>query len=130
MNANPYPMLVDQTYMSLTTYRKTGVAVPTPVWFAQEGDKLYIITEATSGKAKRLRHTSRVEIAPCTVRGEVTGESMQATARLVPMSDALASHANGLLNKKYGLLKRLFDLMYFFRRTENIIIEVSPASDE
>jgi PPOX class probable F420-dependent enzyme len=122
--SNPYPMLENETYMSLTTYRKSGKAVPTPVWFAQEGDKLYITTQAQSGKIKRLRHTPDVEIAPCTVRGEITGESMSAKARIHEAGSPEGKHADALLNKKYGIQKRLFGLMSLFSRSKSAFIEV------
>ena len=56
-------------YVSLTTFRRTGAPVPTPVWAAPDGDSLVVWTRADSGKVKRLRHTSRVTVAPSDIRG-------------------------------------------------------------
>ncbi len=71
-----------QRYLSLATFRKTGVAVYTPVWFAEEGDKIYVMTNAKLGKVKRIRNNPQVKIAPCTIRGKITGPEFPATARL------------------------------------------------
>ena len=62
-----------QKYLSLTSFRKSGVPVRTPVWFAEAEGKLYLFTNPKSGKAKRIRNNPRVLIAPCTMRGKVTG---------------------------------------------------------
>ena len=93
-------------YLNLTTYRRDGRAVSTPVWFAIEGDHLVIWTAASSGKAKRLRHTSRVMVAPCDLRGRVKGPTVEARARLLPSSDG--PRIERLLNQRYGLTKRLY----------------------
>src|SRR3954470_6549729 len=78
-------------YLNLETYRKTGKGVRTPVWIAaapaespgEIAPKLYVYAVANSGKAKRLRHTSAVKIAPCDVRGTVTGPWIDAHAQIV-----------------------------------------------
>src|ERR1700688_1596844 len=73
-----------QKYVSLTTFRKSGQAVVTPVWFAEQDEKLYVKTRSDSGKYKRVRNNPQVKIAPCTVRGKVTGPQFSATARVIP----------------------------------------------
>jgi len=59
-------------YISLATFKKDGTRVATPVWVTREGDHLYVITEANSGKAKRLRNSPRAQVAACDMRGTVT----------------------------------------------------------
>lgn len=86
-------------YLLLTTFRKNGIAVPTPVWFAEGDDKLYVMTRPDSGKAKRIRNNPQVSIAPCTVRGRVTGPQSPAHARILPPKDF--PHARKLINGKY-----------------------------
>jgi hypothetical protein len=54
---DPFANLEGQQYMSLVTFRPSGEPVPTPVWFAREGDVLYVTTLKRSGKVKRLRET-------------------------------------------------------------------------
>lgn len=93
-----------QNYVSLTTFRKTGAAVATPVWFGEQDGKLYIMTISKSGKVKRIRNNPQVRVAPCTMRGKVTGPEFAATARLLPPEDHL--RARQTVNRKY-LMARL-----------------------
>jgi uncharacterized protein len=58
-------------YVSLTTFRRSGQPVATPVWIARDGDELVVITVDGVGKTKRLAHTSRVQLRPCDMRGTV-----------------------------------------------------------
>jgi PPOX class probable F420-dependent enzyme len=96
-------------YLSLATFRKTGAAVETPVWFAAEGGKLYVFSGGNSGKAKRLRNSARARIAPCDVRGKVKGPFRDTSARLI--DDALLiERAHAALRRKYGWQLRLLDV--------------------
>ena len=88
-------------YLSLATFRKSGVEVATPVWFAAMGEKLYVFTAPDSGKVKRLRNSPRARIAPCDARGNVKGEWRDATARIVDDA-ALVARAHQTLRAKYG----------------------------
>lgn len=97
------PAIRNQKYVSLTTFRKTGVGVPTPVWFGEQDDKLYIMTISHSGKVKRIRNNSQVKVAPCTIRGRVTGPEFTATARLLPPEDF--PKARKTVTRKYWLAK-------------------------
>ena len=72
----------NQQYLALETFRKNGQGVRTPVWFAQEGDALFVWTEASSGKAKRIRRDGTVRIAPSTGAGEALGEWTEARAQV------------------------------------------------
>jgi hypothetical protein len=38
-----------QRYISLATFRKSGVAVYTPIWFAEDDTKLYFMTNSKLG---------------------------------------------------------------------------------
>ncbi|MCZ2807483.1 PPOX class F420-dependent oxidoreductase [Modestobacter sp. VKM Ac-2983] len=87
-------------YVSLTTFRRTGEAVPTPVWAAPEGDALVVWTRADSGKVKRLRHTSRVTVAPCDMRGRLEGPAVDAVAEF--LDPAEWAHARAALARRYG----------------------------
>ena len=96
-------------YMSLSTFRRTGAEVATPVWFAASGGKLYVFTAGDSGKVTRLRHTSRARVAPSDARGRVQGSWRGATARLVTESQVIA-RAHAALRTKYGWQVLLADL--------------------
>ena len=117
-----FPHLQNQTYMNLTTYRKSGVAVTTPVWFAQEGDKLYVFTAGESGKVKRIRNSGTVEVAPCTASGKPLGASQSAIARL--LSPEEGKRADAIVTRKYGWQKRIFGLLGMIRRTQPFYIEI------
>jgi hypothetical protein len=90
------------TYVQLTTYRRNGEAVATPVNIVVVGDTAFFRTWDVAGKAKRLRHTPTALIAPCTWRGRPTGPPLRADARLL---DGVASqHAARMLGDKHPLL--------------------------
>ena len=95
-------------YVSLTTFRKDGTGVATPVWYAVDGDELYVWTRADSWKVKRLRRDSRVVVTACDVRGRVAEGATRAegTARLL---DDLKG-VRKLLSRKYGVQFWLVDL--------------------
>ena len=80
----------------------------TPVWFAASGDTLYVFCADEAGKVKRLRHTSRAQVAPCDARGRLRGAWQPATARLITESNLIAQGRAALL-AKYGWQLRLFD---------------------
>ncbi|NEK84575.1 PPOX class F420-dependent oxidoreductase [Blastococcus saxobsidens] len=88
-------------YVSLTTFRRTGAPVATPVWAATDGERLVVWTRADSGKVKRLRHTSRVTVAPCDVRGRTTGPAVDGVAGFVAPADQ--AQALAALRRDYGL---------------------------
>jgi uncharacterized protein len=97
------PEIHGQKYISLTTFRKSGAGVATPVWFGEEAGKLYVMTRGDSGKYKRIRNNSRVQIAPCTMRGKVTGPQFEASARILPDHDWPA--AQQTVRRKYWLAR-------------------------
>ena len=99
-----------QKYLSIESYRKNGAAVRTPVWFAQEGETLYVWTQADSGKAKRIRREGRIRIAPCTASGALLGEWIEARAQADASPEALA-HVQALMRRKYGLAFLFFRLL-------------------
>ncbi len=99
------PDLPHSTYVSLTTFRRSGDPVATPVWAAPDGDDLVVWTRADSGKVKRLRHTARVTVAPCDIRGRVTGPAVQATAVLPEPHQW--RQARAALARRYGWQRRV-----------------------
>jgi len=97
------PEIRGQHYVSLTTFRKNGQGVPTPVWFGEENDKLYVMTRGTMGKTKRIRNNPKVKVAPCTIRGKVTGPEFNAMARILSAVDGPAARRS--INRKYFLAR-------------------------
>ncbi|MFF1842975.1 PPOX class F420-dependent oxidoreductase [Streptomyces sp. NPDC058217] len=88
-------------YVSLTTYRKDGTTVATPVWAAADGEELFIWTRTDSWKVKRLRNDSRVVVTVCDVRGRIAegAPSAEGTARL--LDEAGTRAVRQLLARKY-----------------------------
>jgi PPOX class probable F420-dependent enzyme len=113
-------------YLNLETYRKSGKAVPTPVWFAAApGPVLYVYATADSGKAKRIRRSGSVRIAPCDVRGKVTGAWIDAHAVIVGGEEF--ARGMRLLNRKYWPWKQILDLsVWFFPRHQRAMIAIRP----
>ena len=107
-------------YLSIESFRKNGQGVRTPVWFAASsgsaaedpGAKFYVYTLPDSGKVKRIRNNPRVRIAPCTMRGKIRGEWVDAEAQIV--DGAEVGFGQSLLGKKYFPWKQIGD--FFSRR--------------
>ena len=123
--------LAQAKYLSLTTFRRDGTPVATPVWLVPEGDALRVITQADSGKAKRLRNDPRVLLAPCDARGNLKGEQVEGTAVLEDAAETARTAA--MIEKRYGLLGKL--LMWRSRRASRkpgaagqVGIRVTPAA--
>src|SRR5260370_31387744 len=95
-----------QKYISLTTFRNNGAAVNTPVWFAEQGERLYVKTRSDSGKYKRIRNSPEIKLVACTIRGKITGPEFSATARMLPV--AQWPDAQKALNRKYWLARLPF----------------------
>ncbi len=102
--------LDDARYIILGTFRKNGVRVDTPIWAAPRGDKLYAFTEADSGKVKRLRNSTRTQVARCSARGKLLGDWADARAQIV-QDAATIETAYQALHEKYGWQMKLTDLV-------------------
>jgi uncharacterized protein len=98
-------ILGSSKYMSLTTFRKDGTPVATPVWVVRDGESLRVITGADSGKAKRLRNNPAVTVAPCDMRGKPKGAAISGTALLLDPSGTAVTLE--LVRHKYGLMGRI-----------------------
>ena len=92
-----------QKTVLLTTFKRDGTGVGTPVNLAVEGDHAYFRTYDAAWKAKRLKNNPEVTVAPSTVRGRPTGEAVSGRARL--LEGAEAEHAARLLARKHRLLQ-------------------------
>jgi uncharacterized protein len=109
-----------QKYISLSTFRKDGSVVHTPVWFGEENAKLYVMTRSDSGKYKRIRNNPRVRMAPCTMRGKITGPEFAGTARILPSNDW--PHARNIIHRKYWLAR-----VPFLWSKQNVYLEIEVA---
>ena len=78
------PLSIPGKYLSLTTYRRDGTPVSTPVWFVEEDGRLFVTTAADSYKAKRLRRNPAAMVAPCTARGLPKGDAIPVQVEFLP----------------------------------------------
>ena len=96
-------------YLLLGTLKKNGSFVDTPVWFAKDGNTLYMFSTGDAGKVKRLRNFSDARVAPCTVSGKALGDFVPAEAILIDTEEG-AREVHRQLVKKYGWQMRLLDV--------------------
>ena len=122
MSADRLAQFSGQTYLNLETYRKSGQAVRTPLWFVERDGVLYMRTPAASGKVKRIRNNPRVRVVPSDVRGNPFGLWQDGEASLIDAESA--EWVNDLIKRKYGLLKRLIDIRSRLRGTKAAVIAV------
>ncbi len=107
-------------YLNLETFRKSGVGVRTPVWFAQEGAVFYLYSAPDAGKVKRIRNNPKVRVAPCDMRGNLRGAWVEGRARICAAEEA--ARGQEMLRKKYGFLKVAGDFFSRLRgRTQTVL---------
>ena len=106
--------------ISLTTYRKSGQEVHTPVWVVNIDERGYVRTSMKAGKIKRIRNNSDVIVAPCTSGGKITGEKVLAKAIIIePRKDEYK-----MINKKF---RSKYKIMYYLIMWKNNLTGVTSA---
>ncbi|MGW4728411.1 PPOX class F420-dependent oxidoreductase [Streptomyces shenzhenensis] len=105
MDATAVESLGAGKYLLVTSYRKNGSPVPTPVWVVRDGDTLGIWTPADSYKAKRIRNRSAILVGPCDLRGNPLGDQVPATAEICDPDTT--NRYRKLVARKYGIVGRL-----------------------
>ena len=109
----------------LVTFRRSGEAVPTPVWFGIGADgKVYFRSEAAVGKVKRIRATPRVLLGPCDPRGKPEGPMFEGTARI--LSEEENERAEAAIQANYGLARKVYDKGSSVTSIELVYVEVTP----
>jgi PPOX class probable F420-dependent enzyme len=114
-------------YLLVTSYRRNGTPVATPVWVVRDGDALGVWTAADSWKVKRIRARADVLVGPCDLRGNSTGDQVPATAEICDA--AITARYRQLIARKYGIIGRLSLLGSRLRRGEagTLGIRVTPT---
>ncbi len=113
-------------HIMLTTFRKNGKAVDTPVWYGRAGDHLYVFSLAKAGKVKRIRNNQHVQIAACTGIGRLTGPTMEARARILPKGEEIV--ARRALRQKYPVAFRFSEVFSnWLLRRKWAFLEISIA---
>ena len=103
-----------QRFVSLTTFKKDGAAVATPMWIGRDGDHLFVWTPADSWKVKRVKNNPRVVLAPCGRGGKVRegANPVDAVAEVIT-EPATVQRLAGVIRRKYGLV---FSVVTFLER--------------
>jgi hypothetical protein len=134
---NPQPpaefdALGSEAFVSLTTFRRTGEPVSTPVWIARDGEFLVVTTPEESGKVKRLRNNSRVELRPCNRMGKVDDDAVTVEADASILADeASVARLTRLIRAKYRLEYYLITFIerVVARRTKpRVILRISRTT--
>jgi PPOX class probable F420-dependent enzyme len=129
----PLLSLADARFVSLTTFRRSGEPVSTPVWVGRDGEGLVVLTPAGSGKVKRLRRDPRVELAPCGRFGKVDDgvEPLAGTAQ-VRESAADVERARATIRRTYPIesrvvlgIERLVERLRGRPRTERLALLIT-----
>jgi uncharacterized protein len=132
VTAPPVSWTFPGKYISLTTSRRDGTVVATPVWFVQQGDRLLVRTGVASGKVKRIRRNPAVQVAACTASGRLRGQQANGVARLLAGSEADA--ADGLIERKYRSGLMIIRPLWFVQsalhlgrpRSTPVILAITP----
>jgi PPOX class probable F420-dependent enzyme len=109
----------------LITFRRSGEAVPTPVWFGFGEGRVYARSEARSGKVKRIRANPRVLVAPCDSRGKPLGPAAEGTARIVPPEQE--ETAERAIQSNFGLGRRMYEGVAMNLGPEGVYLEVTQT---
>jgi PPOX class probable F420-dependent enzyme len=124
----PFAEVSKARYLLLTTFTKDGRPKRTPIWAAADGDRLLVITEEDSWKVKRIRHTSRVTLAACDMRGNPKSEAVEATAAILDKSET--DNVYRAIGQRYGIVGKVFNLVSRLRggRVRNVGLELKAAN--
>jgi PPOX class probable F420-dependent enzyme len=98
-------------YLSVTSFKRDGTGVATPLWFVSDGERLFALTDLHSAKVARIRHDPRVLVAPCRASGKLRGEPLRARAEVLTDSADL-ERVQTLLIGRYKISYRLMMLVY------------------
>ena len=98
-------------YLSVTSFKRDGTGVATPVWFVSDGKRLFALTDLHSGKVRRIRRNPRVLVAPCRANGKLRGDPTPARVDLLTGTPDL-ERVQALLIKRYKLAYRFVMLVY------------------
>ncbi|MEZ4669213.1 MAG: PPOX class F420-dependent oxidoreductase [Anaerolineae bacterium] len=116
--------LQKHNFISLTTFRKNGQPVSTPVTFGEASGKLYVVTGLNTGKIKRLKNNPRVEFAPCDQRGKVLGAAVEGRARILSPEEGKALRRQ-IKFRAPAPIMFVFNLLRDLRSGGNVYLEIS-----
>jgi uncharacterized protein len=113
---SPAPSIAAEKYVALTTTKRSGDTVTSPVWIAALPDgSLGFTTDLTSGKVKRIRNFPEVRLQPCNSRGAVRPDSAVVHARATVLTDADIADVKAAIKAKYGFMVATMNALYSVR---------------
>jgi len=112
-------------YALVVTFRRSGLPVPTPMWFGLQEGRAYVRSLVDADKIRRLRHDQRVRVAPCTVRGRPTGPFADGVARILTAEESEIAEA--ALDRHYGLRRRLYEGLGSRLGVQTVYVELAPS---
>lgn len=129
--AETFAAIGDESFVALTTFRKSGTPVATTVWVARDGDALLVLTPGESGKVKRLRNNPAVQLQPSGRRGKVEDDAVtvSGTAEIIS-ADADVERLKSIFRKKYGVqfkITMVIERMFAKRQKPRVILRIVPA---
>ncbi len=104
------PQFDTRDFLSIGTFRKTGVGVKSPIWFVELDGEFLMWADVSSGKISWIRNNPRVMVAPCKRFGDITGERVSAQAPVDDTPEAV-EQVESLLRRKIGIGFALFRLI-------------------
>ena len=107
--------LLPGRYLSVTSFKRDGTGIATPVWAVSDGKRLFAFTDLNSAKIKRVRHDPHVEIASCWVTGKLRREPVAARAEVLTAGADL-ERVRKLLLARYKISYRVVMLFYRLAR--------------
>lgn len=126
-----FTALGDEKFISLTTFRRSGAGVPTAVWIGRDGDALVVLTPESSGKVKRLRNNSRVEMRPCSRSGRVADGAPTMTGQVEILDDDVSrERLTRVIQRKYGFEYRIVLAIEGLSRSgrkRRVLLRITPA---
>ncbi|WP_330180956.1 PPOX class F420-dependent oxidoreductase [Nocardia sp. NBC_01503] len=124
---NPFGPVGTAKYVLLTTFKKDGTPVGTPLWAALDNGRLYIWTVTDSWKVKRIRRNPEVTVQACDVRGKAHGDIVKGTAKI--LDDAGGDRVRGLVKRRYGLQGHLIVTGSTLRRGKTGTVGIEITAD-
>lgn len=123
---SPFSIFERTKFVSLSTRRRSGELVPTPVWVVVDDGDAWVVSRGR-GKVKRIANDPAVTLAPCSMQGRITGEPVAGRAEIV--GTELPPAIRRLLVRKYGPFGALGLVAARLAPTSRkpVVLRISPA---
>ena len=119
-----FKKIIDSNTINLTTFKKSGVEVHTPVWVVNDEEYGYVRTYSSSGKVKRIMNNYKVTLASCTSSGKVIGNKVSAKAEILELDKQKYTEINKKFRSKYHIIYFIITLMRKINHTNSTIIRL------